>query len=218
MVKCKKAALWILGNLSEYWDTLVIILLVICLILGACWYFHRRMEPEEAAIRLEIVETARMYLGSNEQDGSHRKIVDLYNTHEPQPRAYQVTYEDNWCASFVSAIAIQTGMTDWIPVECSCEQQIRLFDKAGDWQEDECCLPRPGDFIFYAWGEWRKGDCTAWANHVGIVVETFGPVIKVIEGNKDDRVAYRYIFLNDIEIRGYGLPDYRKYAACNHNH
>jgi hypothetical protein len=38
-------------------------------------------------------------------------------------------------------------------------------------------------------------------------------VIQVIEGNKDDAVSYRYLFLNDPTIRGYGVPDYGK--ACS---
>ena len=36
--------------------------------------------------------------------------------------------------------------------------------------------------------------------------------IKVIEGNKDDDVSYRYLFVNDPFIRGFGLPDYSHYA------
>ena len=93
-------------------------------------------------------------------------------------------------------------------MECSCEQQIELFKELGCWREDECYLPRTGDYIYYVWDEWRSGDCTAWADHVGIVAETFGPVIKVIEGNKNDDVSYRYVFVNDPFIRGFGTPDY----------
>lgn len=216
METCRKTVLWFWDKLCRHWDTLIICILTLCVLMGAAWYAVRRVSPEEAVIRQEIVRTAQQYLGCRESDRSHEKIIDLYNTHEPHPRDYTLTYDDNWCAAFGSAVAIETDMTDWIPVECSCEQQIMLFDKAGDWQEEECFLPRPGDYIYYAWGEWRKGDCTAWANHVGIVVQTFGPVIKVIEGNKDDQVAYRYLFLNDIEIRGYGIPDYRKYVAAGY--
>ena len=68
--------------------------------------------------------------------------------------------------------------------------------------------PLPGDIIFYDWDEKRLGDCTGWADHVGIVVGTKWPFVKVIEGNRDDAVAYRVIPLGEIHIRGYGLPDY----------
>jgi len=205
----KRALLW----LGQIWDRLATIFLALCLVAGGVWYALRWTDPEETALRQHVVQTAQKYLGCNEADGTHQAIVDQYNTYSPSPRGYTLTYTDNWCAAFGSAVAMEAGLTDWIPVECSCEQQILLFDKVGDWEENECYLPKPGDYIYYVWDEWRSGDCTAWANHVGIVVDTFGPVIKVIEGNKDDTVDCRYIFLNDITIRGFGLPDYRKLAA-----
>ena len=55
----------------------------------------------------------------------------------------------------------------------------------------------------------RSIDCTGWPEHVGIVVGTYGPYIRVVEGNMDDGFAgYRTILRNDWCIRGYGLPDY----------
>lgn len=200
------------GWLAANWDNLLISFLTLCLGAGMAWYCLRYPEPKEAALRQQVVATAEKWLGANESDGSHQAIIDLYNDYEPSPRDYKVQYDDNWCATFGSAVALETGLDGTIPLECSCEQQINLFDAQGDWREDECYLPRPGDYIYYVWDEWRKGDCTAWANHVGIVVETFGPIIKVIEGNKNDSVSYRYVFLNDITIRGFGLPDYRAAA------
>ena len=205
----KKCCLWCKDN----WEKPLLAALTLFLLMGAVWYALRWISPDEQHVRQMVVLEATGWLGYNETDGTHTAIVDLYNTYEPHPRDYIVTYEDNWCATFGSAAALSCGLEGLIPMECSCEQQILLFDRQGDWTEQDWYLPKTGDYIYYAWGEWRKGDCTAWANHVGIVVDTFGPVIKVIEGNKDDRVDYRYIFLNDIEIRGYGTPDYRKFTA-----
>jgi len=62
--------------------------------------------------------------------------------------------------------------------------------------------------IYYAQKDTAIGDCTGWADHVGIVVGTSGNFIKVIEGNNNNAVRYRYIRKNDYTIRGYGLPDY----------
>lgn len=195
--------------LQKQWDRILVLFLSLCMITGGIWYCLRYTEPEEDALRRKIVTTAEKWLGCRESDGSHRQIIDLYNGQETLPRDYTVTYEDNWCATFGSAAAIAAGLDALIPPECSCEQQIQLFAQQDDWVEDDRYLPKPGDYIYYVWDEWRSGDCTAWANHVGIVAKTFGPVIKVIEGNKDDAVDYRYIFLNDLCIRGYGTPDYR---------
>lgn len=193
---------------ARYWDTVFLVFLVISLVAGGIRYGYRQICTEEKQVRQSLLNAAEVYLGCKEEDGSHSIVIDRYNSQEILPRDYSVTYEDNWCAAFATVAAMDAGLMDLIPAECSCEQQINLFKELGCWREDECYLPQTGDYIYYVWDEWRTGDCTAWANHVGIVADTFGPIIKVIEGNKDDAAGYRYIFLNDICIRGYGLPDY----------
>jgi hypothetical protein len=49
---------------------------------------------------------------------------------------------------------------------------------------------------------------------VGIVAEVYGPIIKVIEGNQKDSVTYHYVWIGHPQIRGYGLPNYRKAGNC----
>ncbi len=170
--------------------------------------FSSAVSQEEAALRLQVIQSAEHWLGANEADGSHRQIVELYNTQSPLPQGYTLTYEDSWCAAFGTVAAMEAGLTDIIPPECGCQRQIGLFMELGRWEERDNYLPLPGDYIFYAWDDFSTGDCTGWADHVGIVVGTWGPFIKVIEGNKDDAVGYRYILRDDFEIRGFGLPDY----------
>lgn len=198
----------LMGQLFAHWDHIVLFALSLCMILGIEWHAARYESPSEAAVRARVVQTAELYLGCNEADGSHKKIVDRYNAHMPRARDYEVTYEDSWCAVFTSSVALETGLQERIPLECSCQQQILLFDAMGQWLEDDTYLPKPGDFIYYDWNATGTGDCLGWSDHVGIVVQTFGPVVKVIEGNKNDDVSYRYIFLNDPFIRGFGLPAY----------
>ena len=138
--------------------------------------------------------------------GFYRKVS------EALAQNYTVQYTDSWCATFVSAVSIRCGLTDILPTECSCERLIGLFGELDCWQEDDNYTPLPGDIIFYDWDEKRPGDCTGWADHVGIVVGTKWPFVKVIEGNRDDAVAYCVIPLGEIHIRGYGLPDYAAVA------
>lgn len=191
-------------------------LAAVFLILGALaahylwesWGFYRKVSDEEAALRMRVVETAEDYLGCNEADGSFRTIVDRYNSQENLPMGYTVSYTDSWCAVFVSAVAMECGITDILPTECSCERQIGLFQELGRWEEGDSAIPLPGDVIYYDWDEKGLGDCTGWSDHVGIVVGTKWPFLKVIEGNRDDAVTYRILLLNDIHIRGFGLPDY----------
>ena len=167
----------------------------------------------EKELRQSYVNAAISYLGCKESDGSHKKIIDLYNSHKPLARNYAVKYTDSWCATFVSAMAIKTGLTDIIPTECGCGQMIQLFQKLGAWVENDTYRPSTGDVIFYDWDDNGVGDDTGWPEHVGIVVSVSGNTIKVIEGNKSDSVSYREIAVNGRYIRGYGVPKYSSKAT-----
>lgn len=57
--------------------------------------------------RLMVVEQAQKWLGYNEGDGSFKQIIDIYNADTPLARGYKVKYTDEWCATFVSACAIE---------------------------------------------------------------------------------------------------------------
>jgi hypothetical protein len=166
-------------------------------------------------LRARIVNRAISYLGCNEADGSHKKIIDLYNSQNPLPVGYKVTYSDAWCDAFASAVAVAENLTDIIPTECGCERHIALFKKIGRWVEDDAYVPAPGDYIFYDWDDSGSGDNTGGADHVGIVVSVSGSTIKVIEGNKSDAVGYRNISVNGRYIRGYGVPDYEGKASAS---
>ena len=171
--------------------------------------FAREVPEEEQKLRLKLVETAESWLGSNEQDGSHEPIIDLYNQHEPLAQGYTVQYGDQWCATFVSASAIEAGLTQIIPTECGCQRQIELFQNLGTWVEDDDYIPLPGDIIYYCRDNADMiSDCTDWSDHVGIVVGTNGNRMKVIEGNYGDKVDYRYLRADALIIRGYAVPDY----------
>ncbi len=185
---------------------------ILCHYLLDPWGFYYSVSREEAALRSQVVAAAQAHLGKNEADGTHRSVIDLYNAHKPLAEDYAVAYTDSWCAVFVSAVAIELGLTRIIPTECSCQRQIALFEDLGRWEESDGYIPLPGDIIYYDWNEKALGDCTGWSDHVGIVVGVKWPFIKVIEGNKDDSVSYRILCINHIHIRGYGLPDYASIA------
>lgn len=167
----------------------------------------------EAEARQKVISVAVSWYGRKEADGSHRPIIDLYNSHRPLARGYKVKYTDAWCATLASAAAIAAGYTDIIPTECGCGQMIAAFKAMDRWVENDAYIPSPGDYIFYDWDDTGTGDCTGWPEHVGIVISVFGDVIKVIEGNKDDAVGYREIKVNGRYIRGYGVPNYASKEA-----
>ena len=170
----------------------------------------------ETEARAFLVQTARKYLGCRESDGSHRKIIDIYNSIRPLPRSWKMPYSGQnsaWCATFVSAMAKLCGMLDIIPAECSCWHQVQGFQKLGRWMERDDYKPQPGDVIYYDWGDSGAGDCTGAPDHVGIVESCAAGLITVIEGNLSDSVARRTIVVGARYIRGYGLPDFAAWAA-----
>ena len=162
----------------------------------------------EMQLREHYVDTLRGWIGRNEKDGSHKLIVDTYNSMLKLPRNYAVTYNDAWCAATVSAAAIEAGLTDIIPRECSCTRMIARFQEMGRWMERDDYVPLPGDIIFYDWQDSGKGDNSGAPDHVGVVEKVVDGQITVIEGNYSDSVKRRNIAVNGKYIRGYGLPDY----------
>ena len=158
--------------------------------------------------REAIVAQAQAWLGLKESDGSHKKIIDIYNSHKPLARGYKLQYTDSWCSGFASAVAIACGATDIIPTEVGCQKHIELFQQKGIWVENDAYVPQPGDYIFYDWQDNGTGDNTGNGDHVGIVEKVENGVITVIEGNYNDSVKRRTIPVNGQYIRGYGVPKY----------
>ena len=169
----------------------------------------------ESQARQKIVSIMQSWVGRKEADGTHKEIINIYNSHKPLARGYKVQYTDAWCATAVSAAAIVADMTDIIPTECGCSAMIELFKKLGCWQEDDSYRPLPGDFVFYDWQDTGAGDNRGAPDHVGVVETVSGNTITVIEGNYSDAVKRRTIQVNGRYIRGYGVPKYSSKAVMS---
>lgn len=166
----------------------------------------------ELELRNKVVDVMRGWLGWSEANGKFRSIIDLYNTQRPLPRGYAVQYDDEWCATCVTAAGIQAGLHDIILGECGCGKMIELYRAVGRWEENDAYRPEPGDIIMYDWQDTGEGDNTGGADHVGIVEKVVGNTITIIEGNKGESVARRTLAVNGRYIRGYCLPDYASKA------
>lgn len=127
--------------------------------------------------RTTFITTALSFMGASESDGSHKEIIDIYNSIVPLPRGYRLSYSDPWCAAFVSAVGERAGFKQVLP-ECSCDAMIALYQAKGQYFETDF-EPQAGDLVFYDW------DASGTADHVGIIAEA-GSVLKVIEGNVSD--------------------------------
>ena len=168
----------------------------------------------EYQLRQNVVQIAQSFLGCKESDGSHKKIIDIYNQISPIPNGYRMKYTDPWCAAFVSAVAQSCGLTNIIFPNASCPRMIELYQRAGRWQEDEDYLPNIGDIVFYDWEDNGVGDNKGTADHVGIVSNVYSTSFNVIEGNYSDAVKQRTLKRNQKNLRGFGLPDYASMASA----
>lgn len=162
----------------------------------------------ELQLRHLVADRMVEYLGCNEADGSHREIIDLYNSIKPLPRGYKMTYNDPWCAAYPSAIAKELDLTDTILPECGCDAMIELYKAIGRWREADDYSPQVADLVMYDWQDNGTGDNTGSADHVGFIYARSGTGMTIIEGNLSDSVDFRNLKENARYIRGYCLPNY----------
>lgn len=164
-------------------------------------------------MRNKFVSQMQQWIGRKEADGTHKAIIDIYNAHKPLPQGYKVPYTDKWCAATVSACAIATGMTDIVPLECSCKRMIDKAQAMGIWVENDAFTPKPGDIILYDWQDNGIGDNVGQPDHIGVVEKCDGKTITVIEGNINDAVGRRTLSVNGRYIRGYICPRFTEETA-----
>lgn len=162
--------------------------------------------------RKKMLECMKSWIGYSGSNSGRYWIIDIYNSYLPHPRGYKMDYEDSWCAATISAAAIKCGLTDIIPIECSCGQMVNIAKTKGIWVENDDYVPAPGDLILFDWQDKGKGDCTGWPDHIGMVEEVADGQITSIEGNikiNGERcVGRRTTPVNGQYIRGYICPKY----------
>lgn len=158
----------------------------------------------------DAIAVAKSWIGRKEADNSHRAIIDIYNNHKPLARGYKVKYTDAWCDTTISAIFISLSAVDAIGgTECGVEEHVKLFEKAGIWDENGSITPAPGDLIVYNWDKASQPN-DGYSDHIGIVEKVTAKQITCIEGNYKDSVARRQIPIGWGYIRGYAHPKYMK--------
>lgn len=167
--------------------------------------------------RKAVAELAESWVGKKESDGSHKSIIDIYNSHSPLPRGLKMQYSWSWCACTWSALAIKLGYTDIMPIEISCGYLIDAAKKKGIWVENDAYIPEIGDAVLYDWDDKGTGDNTGWPDHVGVVTYINKPAgyMVVTEGNYSDSVKKRTVSLNGRYIRGFITPKYDAYCDPN---
>ena len=146
-----------------------------------------------------MINLAMKYLGIGKND--KLKLMEYYNVNcYPQvnpKRKYRIQPNDDWCAMFTSVIAHKAGYdASNFPFEVSVWWQCEIAKERGLYFTD-VNQAKPNDLIIY---DWKKGNRY---NHVGFVVSVGNGMLKAIEANKSDTVAYRSIRADSPLIRGF---------------
>ena len=157
----------------------------------------------------DALQIFRSWVGLSRSAGTHKPIIDIYNSYTPRARGYKVTYTDAYCDTTISAIFIKLKATDLIGgTECGVENHVALFKKAGIWEQDGTIIPKPGYLIIYNWDDTTQPN-DGYADHIGMVESVSGNNINVLEGNMNGgKVGRRTIPIGWGYIRGYAKPKY----------
>lgn len=149
----------------------------------------------------EYLDIGKKYLGAKEGSSKHRKIVDMFNS--CKLKTFPISYSDAWCSAFISAMAIESGCTDIIPISANCDEMYKKGVIMGIAIPKDKWIPKMGDIVFYDWN--LNGEL----DHVGAVETMSKNIIHVLEGNKNDSVAYRDINYKNAIITKIIRPRYK---------
>ena len=173
-------------------------------------------EKEESKVGItakQVVDVMNSWIGLSRAKGTHKPIIDLYNSHKPLARGYAVTYQDSYCDTTVSAAFIKLGAVDLIGgTECGVEEHIKLFKAKGIWIEDGTVVPEVGYICCYNWDKATQPN-DGYADHIGVVasVNKSAGTFVVTEGNMDGGVVgQRTVKIGWGYIRGFAAPKYAK--------
>lgn len=149
----------------------------------------------------DYLNTGKKYLGTREGTTKHRKIVDMFNS--CKLKTFPISYSDAWCSAFISAMAIESGCTDIIPISANCDEMYKKGVVMGIAIPKDKWIPKIGDIVFYDWN--LNGEL----DHVGVVETMSKNIIHVLEGNKNDSVSYRDINYKNATITKIIRPRYK---------
>lgn len=172
-------------------------------------------EPQTVGVTAEdILKIMRGWLGLSRAAGTHKIIIDTFNSYLPHPRGYAVSYTDDYCDTTVSAAFVKAGDVNIIGgIECGVEEHVRKYINEGIWIEDGTITPKPGDIIVYNWNE-NKQPNNGFSDHTGIVETVGNGSFTTIEGNMNGGlVGRRTVRVGDGYIRGFARPKYAQKSS-----
>lgn len=167
----------------------------------------------EAQLRQKVADIIGAWVGATKGSTKHLEILRIYNGHKPLARGYAVKTTDAYCATTVSAAYIQAGIAEYTGTECGVEKYTQVAKDKGIWVENDAHKPGIGDACVYDWDDTGAGDCTGYADHIGIVTKLGSGTFVVTEGNMSGgKVGTRTMAVNGKHIRGFICPDFAAIA------
>ena len=167
----------------------------------------------EYQLRQKVADTINAWAGASKGSAKHLEILNIYNSYTPLARGYKVQVTDAYCAATVSAAYIRAGIAAYTGTECGVQEYVKAAQTRGIWVENDAHIPRIGDACVYDWDDSGVGDCTGYADHIGIVTSVSGGTFVVTEGNMSGgKVGKRTMAVNGRYIRGFICPDFAAIA------
>lgn len=165
--------------------------------------------PSKGITAQDVLNVMRSWIGLSRSAGTHKVIIDTYNSYTPRARGYKVSYTDAYCDATISAAFIKLNAVSLIGgTECGVEKHVAIFKNKGIWDEDGTIIPKPGYIIVFNWNDNTQPN-DSWSDHIGIVEKVENGKITTIEGNmKNGVVGRRIIPVGWGFIRGYAKPNY----------
>ena len=161
------------------------------------------------------LDVMKSWLGKSRSKGTHKDIIDIYNSYTPRARGYKASYTDDYCDITVSAVFIKLNAVSLIGgTECGVEEHVKIFQKAGIWLEDGTITPKAGDIIVFNWDSKTQPN-NGYSDHIGFVESVSNGKITTIEGNTQGGIVARNTYSVGYGcIRGFARP---KYAASGND-
>lgn len=166
----------------------------------------------------DVLAVFHSWLGLKKSDLSHMVILKIYNdfirSHPGTGRGYIVQPTDQYCDTGFSAAFILLNAVDLIGgVECGVEEHVKIFQRAGIWEEDGRKTPIPGWGIVYNWDDTTQPN-DGYSDHIGIVYDVVDGMIYCYECNMSGgKVGIRRVPVGYGCIRGFVKPKYAQVAS-----
>lgn len=145
-----------------------------------------------------IIDVARSYLGTTEDDPRFFELIAYYNEHTG---GYDMRTWDEWCACFVSVCSLKSANDGATGTSVNCATFRGIWKDKGIYR-DPWVTPAAGWLIDYDW------DYDGIPDHIGIVAGCDGSMIHVIEGNMNEVCGERWIPVGWPFINCFAAPAY----------